>query len=629
MSLRVTAVGLTVILALATGQAAAPQAPGPEAVADSQPAGQAAPRLRVIVTTDGEIDDKCSMIRLLLYANELDLEALIYTSSVFHSQATADWAGTDWIQETLAKYGQVHANLLKHDPRYPDEKTLKGRISIGNVRKAGDMSGDTAGSRRIAEILLQRDPRPVWLLGWGGNNTVAQALKSIQENHPKEMERVCKKARLVFTLNQDETLRDYVRPNWPDLTIIGAYGCWNGIGYGTSRFVPKAEDAYYASDWMLTNVTRDHGALLAHRPNASGGLFVGEGDSITFLHLIPNGLWGAENPSYGSWGGRFENEVSGRPWWGDALDDFDVFKTVWRWAPHFQNDLAARADWCVRPYDHANHPPEVALEGSQDVTASPGQRVTLRVTATDGDRDELAYLWWHYSEPGTYLGQLEIRDSQHREAVVIVPADAQEGDTLHVVCQVTDKGTPPLTRYRQVKITVQSASPSQFKPASAPAANKRPFVLGVNFGGEDVVIEDNPWRGLTTAQAKGLTVTGAKALTRPEAPDPKVDDTTVGMLQSTITGEGDFSISQALPDDTYHVYLWVFEWGDFYWSFSRVFDVEMEGQTLGRNVGALKTMAWRKYGPFVVRVSDGRLDIQIRKKNREPHVAGLSIHKAP
>jgi hypothetical protein len=38
-------------------------------------------RLRVIVTTDGEIDDECSLVRFLLYANEWDVEAIVTSSS--------------------------------------------------------------------------------------------------------------------------------------------------------------------------------------------------------------------------------------------------------------------------------------------------------------------------------------------------------------------------------------------------------------------------------------------------------------------------------------------------------------------------------------------------------------------
>ena len=35
---------------------------------------------RIIVTSDGEIDDECSMVRFLLYANEWDIEGIITSS---------------------------------------------------------------------------------------------------------------------------------------------------------------------------------------------------------------------------------------------------------------------------------------------------------------------------------------------------------------------------------------------------------------------------------------------------------------------------------------------------------------------------------------------------------------------
>ena len=42
------------------------------------------PRVKTIVTTDGEIDDVDTFIRMLLYTNEFDLEGLVYSSSMWH-----------------------------------------------------------------------------------------------------------------------------------------------------------------------------------------------------------------------------------------------------------------------------------------------------------------------------------------------------------------------------------------------------------------------------------------------------------------------------------------------------------------------------------------------------------------
>ena len=62
--------------------------------------GESSERLRVIVTSDGEIDDECSMIRFLLYANEWDVEAIITSSSQYHWRGHK-WAGDDWINPIL------------------------------------------------------------------------------------------------------------------------------------------------------------------------------------------------------------------------------------------------------------------------------------------------------------------------------------------------------------------------------------------------------------------------------------------------------------------------------------------------------------------------------------------------
>ncbi|MDR1525985.1 MAG: hypothetical protein LBS79_12145, partial [Tannerella sp.] len=44
-------------------------------------AGEAA-KPRVIVMTDGEVDDRCSMIRFLLHTNDMEVLAIIQTNSV-------------------------------------------------------------------------------------------------------------------------------------------------------------------------------------------------------------------------------------------------------------------------------------------------------------------------------------------------------------------------------------------------------------------------------------------------------------------------------------------------------------------------------------------------------------------
>ena len=42
-----------------------------------------------------------------------------------------------------------------------------------------------------------------------------------------------------------------------------------------------------------------------------------------------------------------------------------------------------------------------------------------------------------------------------QDASFTVPEDAGKGETIHIICEVTDAGTPPLTRYQRVVVTVE------------------------------------------------------------------------------------------------------------------------------------------------------------------------------
>ena len=62
----------------------------------------------------------------------------------------------------------------------------------------------TAGSKHIVEVLLDAtDDRPIWIQAWGGPNTIARALKTIEEEHPEKMAEVAKKIRFFFIWEQD------------------------------------------------------------------------------------------------------------------------------------------------------------------------------------------------------------------------------------------------------------------------------------------------------------------------------------------------------------------------------------------------------------------------------------------
>lgn len=423
-------------------------------VASAQPR-QTNERPRVIATTDGEIDDRCSMVRFLMYANEWEIEGLIHSSSRFHWLGNT-WSGVEWINAQIEQYSRIYPYLRQNADGYPTPEELRSKIYVGNILNVGEMEEDTPGADRIVRVLLDDRPGPVYLQAWGGTNTIAKALDTIQKQHPDQMEKVSQKAVIYIILDQDETFRKYIEPNWPNLEILGSFRQFGAIAYNWASLIPPQHRVFFQRPWMEGNVTFGHGPL-AGVYESSNGAFRSEGDSPSFMHQIDVGLRSLENPSYGGWGGRFVEENSGvTNVWRDAEDDGDLYKPIWRWAEAFQNDWAVRADWSVKPYEEANHPPVVSLEGELDREAAPGETVSLNVRgSTDPDGDRLSVRWWQYREAGTYDGEVRIDDAETAVASVQVPGDAGAGETIHLIADVIDSGKPPLTRYTRVIITVR------------------------------------------------------------------------------------------------------------------------------------------------------------------------------
>lgn len=457
-------------------------------------------RPRVIVTSDGEIDDECSLVRFLLYTNEWDVEGIITSSSQYHAHGH-NWAGDDWAQPYLRAYAEVFPNLKQHDPRYPTPEYLQACTLLGNVKAEGEMQEVTEGSQRIVEVLLDdSDPRPVWLQAWGGTNTIARALKTIEEQQPDRMAEVAVKVRFFFIWEQDTTYQSYIRPHWGhyDIPTIICDQFW-AIAYQWNKILPEDKRKFFEAEWMKANILQDHGPLCAlYKAHVTGshglsgdtdfndGDYRSEGDSPAFLHVIPTGLRSTESPGFGGWGGRYTRVRSNT--WLDPVPDSnfeypegrwytrtawgrkymreeypqdkelmrEYFKPIARWTESIQNDFASRADWCVQSYAEANHPPVVKLANSSVIQVGPGERVSLSASATaDPDGDALSYHWWQYEEADSYSGAVDIATDAPAQAIVTTPKDINVGDTLHIVCEVTDAGTPPLTRYQRVILTAK------------------------------------------------------------------------------------------------------------------------------------------------------------------------------
>jgi hypothetical protein len=132
--------------------------------------------------------------------------------------------------------------------------------------------------------------------------------------------------------------------------------------------------------------------------------------------------------------------------------------TVWRWRAAFQNDFAARMDWCVQARrTAANHAPAAVMNANRGTGAvrlrvRSGSRVRLTAHGSaDPDGDVLSYRWFHYPEAGGGQEAIDLGAADGPLLAFNAPGSATE---IHIILQVTDAGTPALTAYRRAIVTV-------------------------------------------------------------------------------------------------------------------------------------------------------------------------------
>jgi Protein of unknown function (DUF1593) len=472
----------------------------------------AAQKPRVVVTTDPELDDSNSLVRYLLFSTDFRTEGLIYASSGFHWKG--DGTGKKWlvpnreytrfglnlcpceswrwapnerfIDDAVEIYEQVYPNLRVHNASYPTPRELKSKIRWGNVDFDGDISKDTPGSDLIKALLLDDEPGPIYLLAWGGQSTIARALKSIEDQFKGTSQwaavhqRVSRKAILSPSGDQDDTYASYIRPNWPGIRSLTTGRGGVALGYGANAAAGAENAVYYSADWTRENIssrgpfgafyrvwgdgkqmvkddifdyfgvadrTSDQLRALGYivwLPPRPKGEFISEGDTFTYLNLIDNGLRGYQDDTRGGWAGDGQQDTTARRPSADR-----------NFLPAAQNAFAARMRWSVTPtYAGANHEPSVMMRGSARISARAGETVRLQGVTSDPDGNAVTVKWWQWREVGTYPGTIALVNPTALATSMQIPADARAGQTIHLVLEATDDGTPALTRYQRLVISV-------------------------------------------------------------------------------------------------------------------------------------------------------------------------------
>ncbi len=467
------------------------------------------PRVFVLSDIGNEPDDQMSLTRFLVYANEFDIEGLVATTSTWQR----DIVSPEIMHRVINGYAEVQENLNKHAAGFPSAEVLREMVSSGQSAYGMAAVGEdklSEGARRLIAAADRDDTRPLWVTVWGGANTLAQALWHVRETRSAdEVEELVAKLR-VYSISDQDDAGPWIRNNFPDLFYIVCPSSPDGAQYALATWTGIAGDVYYdnAPGADYTTVTN---AWLDEHIRSKGPLgkaypwylFIMEGDTPSFLNLIPNGLASHQHPNWGGWGGRYVYRTyygESSPLWTQGGDSYPGsvnskdrvvgvdgktyatdHATIWRWREAFQHDFAARMAWTIEPFEDANHNPVVIVNGQAGkapirIDATVGEPIVVDAAGTmDPDGDAVTYHWFMYAEAQSNIANrpaAQFEGEEGREEFVYFgprvsvtePNNVQAtllpnraGET-HVILAVKDTGTPSLTSYRRIILNVSDTN---------------------------------------------------------------------------------------------------------------------------------------------------------------------------
>jgi stringent starvation protein B len=174
-------------------------------------------------------------------------------------------------------------------------------------------------------------------------------------------------------------------------------------------------------------------------------------------------------------------------------------------------------------------------------TVKSGEQVSLSASgSSDPDGNGLSYSWWQYREAGSYAGAVSISASSSQNAQFVAPT-VTSNQTVHVILQVTDNGSPALTSYRRMVVTVEPTSVAPPPPPPPPSSGSG--TSGSTSGSGGAVVSSLRWESTTTG--------------------PNTKDEAIITLNARDNGDGRIAVTATVDivggssDDDYMVDPWV------------------------------------------------------------------------
>ena len=436
---------------------------------------------RLVVLTDigpaeVEPDDNESAVRLLSYADRFEIEAIVTTIGWNCDPYPESWA--EYLFRVIDGYEVDVNNLMKRSGQtafrtleeeqgaqalgyWPSASYLRSRAVMGSTRAGIGVIGegnDSPGSELLIRLADEDDPRPIWVCSWGGANTLSQAIWKVQQTRtPAEFKAFLRKFRLYTITDQDMVWamrmnRAYSSHQWlrrdfaDDLLLVWDESAWLN------------QNALGVQNWdKYATLIQGHGEMGKVYPHYLWGV---EGDTPSFLNVMPNGLNDPEHPEQVGWGGCHQfglspdGETSAWTNWQEPLKSISSAYEH-KFYPDEFNDFAARMQWAAE--GRGNHNPIVRINGKSglvpmEVSAHPGTTLHFDATASsDPNGDDLRFEWWFQEFPGQTV--YPAIDQPQSDKVQITAPDAP--GTYHLVCEVHDTGPFTLPAYRRIIITVE------------------------------------------------------------------------------------------------------------------------------------------------------------------------------
>jgi len=271
---------------------------------------------RIFILTDiggTDPDDFQSMVHLLMYADVFDIEGLI--SSPFGPGRQYD------ILRVINAYEKDYPSLIKHSKDYPKASALRKIAKQGETEIAGykGFGSPTEGSEWIVKCAKRDDPRPLYILVWGGIEDLAQALHDAPE--------ILTKLRVYYIGGPNKkwgpNAYQYIVDYHPELWIIESNATYRGW------FTGGNQSGEFSNTAFPDKYIKGKGAMAEFFMAQLGGK-IKMGDTPSLVWLLKGN---ADDPTQPGWGGQYVRAWD-RPYYlssempqkSDSMQEFGILE---------------------------------------------------------------------------------------------------------------------------------------------------------------------------------------------------------------------------------------------------------------------------------------------------------------